>query len=244
MNQKEEIFKFLQKERSSARSIQHEMNEDVGSKQIMIINQKREFFWRVATIALGLSGGVTFFYDKTLHKEYFFSSLILFSLVVVYAIFWTREVLDHDGNNLQKWQDKYNIAIEEKIKFVDKFTVEISDKNEQEDFLSKYFEEAKKLPSIPLLNADVEELENTRKNRDKQTLDYSGECIVFLFMCGVLFLIFSLIHFKINWLLASFSVLLIFGLAFSDNFLKAVNRISRIATTLNKIRIFSRAKNN
>lgn len=233
MSQEKIIIEFLQKERKETRSLQYEFNRGVGEKQVMIISQKREFFWRIAALALGLSGGITFFYEETIHKDYFYFSLIFFALVVIFSIFWTREVLDSDGNNLQKLQDKYNIAIEEKIKLIDKFTEENLELIKVEDFFIGYSNESKKMASIPLIVADVEELEKSRKNRGTQNMDYSGECIVFLFMSGVLFLVFSLVSW-VNWYLSIFIMLLIFSLSFSDNFLKIISNISKIALIINK----------
>jgi len=237
------ILKFLQEERNKIRSLQGESNIDIGNKQIMIINQKREFFWRVATLSLGLSGGLTFFYEKNIHREYFYLSLTSFALVVVFTIFWTREILDSDFNDLQKLQDKYNVAAEEKINLIDRFVERIEEFSNSEDFLSEYFEEVKKMSSAPILIADAEELDNARKSRGTQSMDYSGECVVFLFLVGIVFSVFSLIRFEVNYFIIFFIILLILSFSFSDKFLKYVKKISEIATTLSRKQFFKRNKN-
>ncbi len=243
MIQKEDIIKFLQKESSDTRALRDASNKDIGSKLILIINQRREFFWRAATLALGLSGGLTFFYNKTVHKEFFYLSLFFFGLVVIYAIVWTREVLDSDGNDLQKLQDKYNTAFKEKIDLINEQAKEIYQTNPQE-FITNYFNKLKQMSSVPSLMEEFEQVDKARRNRDKQVQDYSGEIFVFLFFCGLLFLIFSLIWIQISILLMLSSVLLIFGISFSDNLLKIVRSISKIADKLNKVKLFSKEKNN
>ena len=234
MNSEEFILKFLQKERNKGVSLRQALNEDIGNKRIMLINQKRQFFLHITTLALVLSGGLTFFNEKVTNETYFYTSLVSFALTIIFVLLWMREIMDRDSKDLVKWQDKYNIAIEEKINLVDKHAKKNFGNISAENFLKSYFIEIKKLPSLPALIEDVNNLSGARKNRGKEMSDYSGECVVFLFLLGILFLVLSLINFEVNSYFALSMVLLLFSLSFQDIFLKFVGRISKLISIINK----------
>lgn len=248
MDKNEETFvlKILQKDRDECWNLRQSFYDDINGKIVMLINQKRDFFWRIATFAIGLSGALIFISEKVgniqVDRVYFYISIVSLLLTILFAIVWTRETLDRDLRDLGKLGKKYDDVIFQKITLVDEYSGVDFSGYSVESFIEEYNKRIGELPGVATLKNDVDNAEDIKKNSAKLLPDYSGECAVFLFLNGVAFLIFSLVKFGINYYIAFFVMTLLFSLSFSDWFLKIIEKISIVGQYLNKKELFQKKK--
>ncbi len=209
------------------RSIQLDMNRDLGDKRIMNINQRRSFFQHITLLSLGILGAA-FLGEKVINDSYFkigFYSLITCDALV---LFWMREIIDEESTQLQLLQDKYNILSEEKIALIDQY----KSKQFDSSIMEKYLQDLQELPSAKELMRDVVEEREKRAERKNQPMDYFGEIIVLFFMIGLFFLILSLTSFTIDYLRGSLIIVFFFFLSFTDFLLPANAFLSRFVSYL------------
>src|SRR3989344_4945215 len=174
--EEEKFFKLLQDERDKIVSLRFDMNKDIGERQIMNINQRREFFQQITILSLGFAS-ITFLADQIKHETYFYLGIIFLITVVLLISSLLRETFDHESRSLKTLQDKYNAIIEEKYELINEF----SNEKFTDNSIREYFSRISALSGVSILDEDLKHEKEERKNISQQSLDYSGELIIFIF---------------------------------------------------------------
>lgn len=90
---------------------------------------------------------------------------------------------------------------------------------------------------MKLLAEEVNGLSEQRRKRFQDFSNYSGEFIVFLFVVASLFIVISLLQYRLNLISLILSVIFIFFMTFSDSSHFVIKYISKFADFLRKIGI-------
>jgi len=209
-----DIFDFFRKELITTTNLKGEINKDCKDLQIDVIKQKRAFFYRIVAFS-GAILGITKFYTKPQNPSYFLAGLILFLFLILFILFYIRESLDKDSAGLRDLQDEYGGILGEKAKLLKKY---LTQGIFTEESLNAYFQELKSSEAYGIMKDKNDALLKGRKDRleEKDSLDFTGEFVVFLFTLSSFFTILSLIKPQLDWVWLLASVIFLAYLSFSD----------------------------
>lgn len=231
-NEIEKFQKFLEKELDSFIQLRHEVNKDFADLRISHIKERRGFFIHL-TILSGAILGLSKIFLGPLNPYYFWTGFILFLALIIFILFYMREILDREGEGLQKQQDEFNEIFDERIDIILKYMKDTSINKEK---IIKFHQELISSKGASKLAEENKKLreEREKRNRSEAPLDFSGEFILFLFVLGTFFIAISLFKYNFPPILLISLVILIFYLTFTDWAIKLTKFISKIITFLTR----------
>lgn len=230
-NEHNKILNTFLKEHDDALNLRNEMNKYYTEIRIDNIKQKRDFYKFIAILS-GVILGLISIIDKPIIKEYFFIGLILSILLIIFILNYIRETLDKEAAELRAEQDRYGGIMQEKINLVENY---LNVKEYTEEIIKDYQEKLKSLPGVKLLSEEVNKLDEQRKKRHQEPLDYSGEIIIFIFVLSSFFIAASfLFPNKLEWTNLLFLIIIIFYISFTDMAFKFTKYISKGVSYLKK----------
>lgn len=187
--------------------------DTVANLQVKNIDQHRELLKHFTWIFVTVLAVVISAKYKVLDTEYFYYGVGIYIIDLIFTLTYLREALDNDGLGLLKQQDKFETMYYEKKEIISKYLNQgYVDKNSY----MAYLEEVKNSEGAKTSRKDYDDRKEDIKNRDKQSLEYLFEFIIFLFITGSFFLGNSFLNIKIE-LYQLVLIIIMFGfLSFAD----------------------------
>ncbi|MBI2013813.1 MAG: hypothetical protein HYS87_03240 [Candidatus Colwellbacteria bacterium] len=231
MNLEQQRFiDLIAKERKDAIRLRNDLNKDFKDTQIKIAEQKWGFFKHV-TILSGAVLGLSSIIDIP-NNNYFFIGLVLNIIVIIFNLLIVREKLDNESNNLQKMQDEYNLALEERLNLLDEYFGRIG-RGEKFDnsyeATKEYFQRLSNLASTDKLREENKKLSEERKSRFKKAMDYSGEISLFLFVLASYFMVTAVFGLQPSQLL---NIVIIVFISLITLFFDSASKLSRFISVI------------
>lgn len=239
----EEFQIFLKDQWDETSELKNEISKDLTEKRIVGIRNKRKFLQDIVVASITLLGFISAFSVinpggfSDINRTYFIIGVCTFLFLIFFVFTFLREVLDKEIEGLMKSQDDFTFTLESKIRLVEKYIIILLENKMlfSQELMKNYYNELKELPEIQKVIADNKKLDIERENRmsKKTELEFSGEIVVFTFVCGAILIFISMLQITIPIKYLLLALLLVFYFTFTDSlekFLKPIFKIMKYIT--------------